>query len=231
MLVVVNGCPELVDHATAQKWVDAVQRQVANEFAAAWGVGAILHYAGDGIGEKPGPLDFVLRIVRDSSDAGTLGSHWFEDGRPVGECAVQTCLDENVEPPSCLDHEALELIVDPYGTMAFQVGRMMLAGEVSDRVEGSDPTYRIDGILMENFSLPSAFNGCQGPWDFRRRCTRNEILAGGYQLQVDLGSGQWTQATGPLARPSKRVAGARSRRGDRIARAGADPKKLALVTA
>lgn len=231
MIVVVNGCPDLVDHATAQRCVDAVQRQVANEFAAAWGVSVVLHYAGDGVGEKPGPLDWVLRIVRDSTDAGTLGSHWFEEGRPVGECAVQTCLDEGVEPPSCLSHEALELIIDPYGTMAFQLGRMMLAGEVCDRVEDSDPDYRIDGVLMENFSLPSAFNGCGGPWDFRRKCTRNEVLPRGYQLQLDIGSGQWTQATGPLARPSKRVAAPQSRRAARIRRAGHNATKLALVAA
>jgi hypothetical protein len=230
-VVIVNGCADLVSHDDVKKWVDAIQRQIANDFAPVWNVGAVLHYAGDGIGDKPEPTDAVIRIVKDSSEPGTLGSHWFA-GNPTGEVAIATCKDENVDPASCLSHENLELVLDPYGTMCFQLGRMILAGEASDRVENSDPYYKIDGVLVENFSLPSAFIGTSGPWDFRGKLTSNELAPAGYQLQVDLGSGQWSQVNGVLARRSKKKAGAGSRRALRMARAGADPSKLvALPTA
>lgn len=233
-IVIVNGCPELVDHATAQKWTAAIERQVAIDFAPLCPiplVGAPLHYAGDGLSEKPGPLDYVIRIVRSSSEPGTLGSHWFADGVPTGECAVETCRDDGVEPSSCLSHEVLEMLFDPYGTLAFQVGRFFLAAEVCDRVEDTDRDYRIDGVLVENFSRPSTFNGGPGPYDFRKKLDTNIIAPTGYQLQVDIGSAQWSQVTGALARRSKRVAGASSRRAARMTRAGVEPAGLVLVAA
>jgi hypothetical protein len=231
LIVVANGCSNLVDHATAQKWVNAIQRQVAIDFAPHWNASDVLHYAGDGLSTKPGPGDRIIRMVRDSTNVGTLGSHWFDSGVPTGECAVQTCIDDGVEPSSCLGHEILEMLADAYATLCFQIGRMMFAAEVCDRVEDTDRSYRIDGVLMENFSLPSAFNGSSGPYDFRKKLDSNIIAPTGYQLQVDIGSGQWTQATGALARRSKRIAGATSRRAARIVRAGTKADKLVLVTA
>lgn len=229
MIVVANGCSNLVDHATAQKWCDAIQRQVALDFAPIWNVTSIIHYAGDGLSSKPGVGDYVIRIVKDSSSPGTLGSHWFQDGTPTGECAVQTCIDDGIEASSCLSHEILEIVLDPFATLAFQVGRFFQAAEVSDRVEDTDRNYRIDGVLVENFSRPSAFNGSSGPYDFRKVLTSNVIADTGYQLQVDIGSGQWSQVTGALARRSKRKAGDASRRAARMVRAGADASKLVVV--
>jgi hypothetical protein len=231
VLVVVNGCPELVGHATAQKWVDAIQRQVAIEFAPKWNITAILHYAGDGLSSKPGADDYVIRIVRSSSEPGTLGSHWLEGDRPTGECAIQTCLDEGIDPSSCLSHELLEMTLDPLALLAFQVGRCFQAAEPCDRVEDTDRGYRIDGVLVENFSLPAAFDGARGPYDFRNKLSGNVIAPTGYQLQVDIGSGQWSQITGALARKSKRVAAGASRRAARMARAGASSASLVAVNA
>jgi hypothetical protein len=229
-IVVVNLCVDLVDHATAQKWVNAWQRQVSCDFAPVWGKAAILHYAGDGASERPAPSDWVLRLVHISGLDGSLGSHWVADGRPVGEVGVQTCLDEGVEPPQCGSHEVLELVEDAPATRYFQAGKMMLADEVCDRIESSDSDYRIDGVLVENFSLPSAFvPDSGGPYDFRRRAPSNEILPSGYQQQVDISTGSWTQITGPLARKSKHVAGSGSRRAARMQRAGLPPQMLALV--
>ncbi len=229
MILVVNGCSDLVDHATAQKWVDAIQRQVALDFAPAWNISGVLHYAGDGLSSKPDPSDYIIRIVKSSSEPGTLGTHWFQDGVPTGECAVQTCKDDGVEASSCLSHEILEMVLDPFAMLAFQVGRFFQAAEPCDRVEDTDRDYRIDGVLVENFSLPATFDGSVGPYDFRKVLSGNVIAPTGYQLQVDIGSGQWSQATGLLARHSKRKAAITSRRGLRMVRAGTDPQKLAVV--
>ncbi len=232
MIVVVNGCPDLVDHATAQKWTAAIERQVAIDFAPLFPVplaGAPMHYAGDGLSEKPDPSDYVIRIVKSSSEPGTLGSHWFQDGVPTGECAVQTCIDDSVEPSSCLSHEELEMLYDPFSTLAFQIGTFFLAAEVCDRCEDTDRDYRIDGVLVENFSRPSAFNGTSGPYDFRKKLSGNVIAPTGYQLQVGIGTGQWSQVTGLLARRSKKHAGEASRRAARMKRAGVGASRLVVV--
>lgn len=228
-IVVVNRCVDLVDHATAQKWVDAWQRQIAGDFAPVWNKAALLHYAGDT--EKLDATDWLLSLVRASATDGALGSHWL-DGRPTGEVGVQTCIDDGVEPSSCGSHEILEMVLDEYATLAFQSGHFILAAEACDRCEGSDGDYRIDGVQVENFSLPSAFINGAGPWDFRKKCSSNRVLSNGYQLQISLGNGvQWQQVTGAGARRAKRVAGAKSRRASRMLRAGADPKSLVLVPA
>ncbi len=230
MILVANGCPDLVDHATAQKWVDAIQRQVAIDFADAWKQSDVLHYVGDGIGTKPSPGDGIIRIVKSSSEPGTLGSHWYQGGFPVGEVGLQTCRDDGVQPSACLGHETLEMVLDKEATRAMQIGAQFWALEASDRVEGSDDAYVLDGVLLENFSLPAAFlDGTSGPWDFRKKLTSNIIAPGGYQLIYDLKLGQWSQTTGLLARRSKKTAGEASRRAARMKRAGADHTKLVVV--
>lgn len=231
-IVITNACNDLVDNATAQKWVDAIQRQIALDFAPAWNEAATLHYIGDSATEQPQAGDWLIRLVREASEAGTLGVHWLASGIPTGEVGVQTCIDDKVEPSSCLSHELLEMVLDPFASWAAQVGKVMLALEACDRVENSDPDYKIDGVAVENFSLPAAFlDGGNGPFDFRGKCTSNDVLPNGYQLLVDLGSSQWTQVTGALARAAKLKAGPSSRRAARMLRAGVDPKTLVLVTA
>jgi len=231
-ILVPNGCIDLVSNADGQKACDAIQRQVALDFAPKWLQSDVIHYIGDSQTEKPQSGDRIVRIVKLSSDAGTLGSHWLDGAVPTGEVGVQTCKDDNVKWQSCLSHEILEMIGDPLATLCYQVGNLIWAGEVSDRVEDSDPTYIIDDVPVENFSLPSAFlEGSSGPWDFRGKCSSNIVLPNGYQLQVELGSGQWTQVTGALARKSKRVASETSRRAARMRRAGVKPSSLIVVPA
>lgn len=227
-----NTCLDVVDNATAQKWCNAIQRQVALDVAPRWAKSSVIHYVGDSQTERPGPGDGVVPIVRASSADGALGSHWLDAQNPRGEVGAQTCLDDGVSIDSCLSHELLEMIVDEYATMCFQVGSLMLAAELCDRVEDSDDTYVIDGVHVENFSLPAAFlDGAPGPWDFRGKCASNVVLANGYQLTFDLKTGQWTQVTGKLARSSKQRAGLSSRRASRILRSGHEPRKLLLVAA
>jgi hypothetical protein len=229
MLLVPSSATSLVSNAVGEAWVKAIQKQIDGDFAPIWNIGDTLVYIGDSQTEKPKPGDRVVRLVPTSSEPGTLGSHWLDGSVPTGEVGVQTCIDDGVEVSSCLSHEILEMLLDPYATLAFQVGRFFLAAEVCDRVEDSSKDYKIDGVTVENFSLPSAFNGGSFPFDFRHRLTTNTLTPNGYQLQVDIGSGQWSQITGKLARRSKHVADTNSRRAMRMRRAGADPRSLVIV--
>jgi hypothetical protein len=224
-IYIANKCPNLVDTATAQKWVDAWQRGVANDIAAKWNKGSILHYIGDSA-DTGTDDDGLINIVERSSSPGTLGTHWWEK-RPLGEIAVLDCQDDKVEPSSCGFHEVGEMTVDAPGNLCFQVGDEIWAAEIHDRVEASDPTYQIDGVTLENFSLPAAFEpGADGPYDFRGKLTTNTLTDAGYQLIIKLGTAQWEQQTSVLARRSKWVAKGTSRRSARMLRAGADPKTL-----
>lgn len=229
MILIPCSATSLVPNATGEAWVKALQKQVDGDFSPVWNIGDTLQYVGDSQTELPKPGDRIVRIVPSSSDAGTLGSHWLDGSRPSGEVGAQTCVDDNVEISSCLSHEILELLLDPYATMAFQVGRFFLAAEACDRVEDSDKNYKIDGVMVENFSTPAAFNGTGGPYDFRKMLTSNILAPNGYQLQVDIGSGQWSQVTASLARRSKRRASTNSRRALRMSRAGVSPGSLVLV--
>ncbi len=224
----INECPDLIDHATAQKWVAAWQRQVTLDFSPEWNLTAVLHYIGDSKIEQPGPDDALIKIVRLSSVDGALGAHWTEDTRPVGEISIQTSINDGVAPSSVGSHETLETVLDASASDAVQVGNLFLAKEACDRVENSDPDYKIDGVLLENFSLPSAFYGGAGHWDKRRKCTKNEVLPGGYQSQLNVGAVQWEQINGAHVRSSKLTAGPGSRRAFRMIQSGHDPKKLIL---
>jgi len=228
-IAIANKAAGLLADADLAKWVAAIQRQLAGDFAPAWNQSAVLHLLAPG--EQPDKLDWIINMVAASSQEGALGSHWLAGQTPTGEIGVQTALDDGVTPSSVLSHEILEMVLDPDAAEAVQVGSLFLAREACDRVEASDPNYLIDGVQVENFSLPSAFTGGPGPWDFRKVCSSNVVLPNGYQLQVDIGNGQWSQITGALARRSKQIAAPSSRRAIRMARAGADPSKLILVAA
>ena len=230
VIYVPNGCTNLVDNATGQKWVDAIQRKLVNDVGPAWNWAPVLHYVGDSHMPKPADATGIVRLVSASGNAGTLGSHWLDGTTPTGEVGVKTCLDDGVAPSSCLDHELTEMF-DKYASMCFQLRNLILAAELCDRVEDSDPDYKVDGVLCENFSLPSAFLDGNGPWDFRGKCTSNVVLPGGYQLWFNLKTMQWEQVTGERARKSKRGAGLNSRRRQRIEDAGHDPAKLVVVAA
>lgn len=232
VIYVPNACLDIVDNTTGQKWSDAIQRQVALDVAPEWNQAATIHYVGDSQTEKPSPGDGVIPIVRTSSDAGALGSHWLDAANPRGEVGAQTCIDDGVEISSCLSHEIIEMVGDALATLCFQIGREIWAAELSDRVEDSDDNYKIDGVLVENFSMRAAFiEGASGPWDFRKKCTSNVVLPNGYQLKFNLQTGLWEQETGTLARPSKHRAALSSRRASRIRRSGHDPLHLQLKVA
>jgi hypothetical protein len=227
-----NTDTNLLDHATGAKWVAAWQKWLLGDVCQHWPQAAAeLYYLGDSQSEIPGASDGVMNFVKLASSPGSLGRHWLVGSQPMGEIALQTSRDDGVDPTSVGAHETGEMALDPFGSLCIQVGNLFQAYELCDRVEDSDSSYTVDGFLMENFSLPAAFIGGSGPWDFRGKCGSNIVLPAGYQLQLDIGANQWQQVTGDKARASKRVAGVNSRRGRRILMSGYDPAQLLVVPA
>jgi hypothetical protein len=200
--------------------VDAIQEQVSNHLFPAWGVGASLHFITGG--EAPPPDAWVVQLVDEANEPGALGFHEDQD-RPAGTVGVKTAMDDGVAWSSVLSHEVCELVLDSLATQCIQVGNKVYSMECSDPVEDSDPTYLVNGVLLENFVYPAWFRpGSLGPWDHRRVLTGPlQLSPGGYIQLADLGP--WAQTDGELTRASKRRVAGSSRRGRRLIRAGVLP--------
>ena len=103
---------KLIAPAEVQTAVAALQRQVSEHFAPAWGVDATLSFVP--AGSKPLPGSWWLVILDDSEDANTLGFHDLTDeAMPLGKVFVKTAQDAGVKWSITASHELLELLADP----------------------------------------------------------------------------------------------------------------------
>ncbi|HJU18987.1 MAG TPA: hypothetical protein VJ770_21235 [Stellaceae bacterium] len=203
--------------------VDALQRQVHEHFAPAWGIDAALNLvARDAM---PDPTWWRLVILDDSDQADALGYHeTTASGLPQGLVFARTTQEDGEKWTVTASHELLEMLADPEINLTVFVqdsdesGRLY-AYEVCDAVESV--AYPIDGVPVSDFVLPSYFEpGTAGatpaaPFDYCQQLTMPlpSLLPGGYigMYQVGMGAG-WTQITDLRMRPRRMVPAAGSRR-------------------
>ncbi len=103
---------KLAAPAEVQAAAAALQRQVSEHFAPAWGVDATLSLVA--AGAKPLPGSWWLVILDDSDQAGALGYHDLTDeAMPLGKVFVKTAQDAGVKWTITASHELLELLADP----------------------------------------------------------------------------------------------------------------------
>src|ERR1700731_5192664 len=87
---------KLTAPAEVQAAVAALQRQVSEHFAPAWGVDATLTFVAPGT--KPAAGSWWLVILDDSDQAGALGYHDLTDeAMPLGKVFVKTSRDSGVK--------------------------------------------------------------------------------------------------------------------------------------
>jgi len=102
----------LVASAEVQTAAAALQRQVSEHFAPAWGVDAALALVATGA--KPPSGSWWLVILDDSDQAGALGYHDLTDeAMPLGKVFVKTAQAAGVRWTITASHELLELLADP----------------------------------------------------------------------------------------------------------------------
>ncbi len=169
----------------------AINRQITEDFAPYWSLGATLRLEGKA-GSKPkpqGPADMrgdAIIYLWDKTDIpNALGYHDANNhGIPFG--FVFTDLSASLDEPwtVTLSHEALELIGDPEVNL-------LVAGphpgnpkvdvfhwyEMCDAVQAE--TYQIDGVAVSNFVLPLYFTGSEevgGRNDFLGRSHNGKTL-------------------------------------------------------
>jgi len=209
---VVNRTPLAKDEEVAAA-VAAIQRQVNEHLAPSWGVGGTLVPVLGGA--APPDKAWIISLLDTSDQPGDIGYHQDTD-QPNGMVGVKTCLDDKASWTACLSHEVMELIVDPWAQLGYQVGEAMYSLEICDPVEGQP--YSIDNVLVENFVLPSWFRaGSAGPWDYQKQLSAPlSLLKGGYCQIANVGD--FNQKNGERVRASKLVPQKLSRRLRRLAR-------------
>lgn len=223
---VINASTVISDDE-ARPVVQALQKQVTNDFRAAWGVDAELTFVPTG--NEPRPKTWWLSILDDSDQAGALGYHDLTpDGLPIGKVFAATDLKYGDIWSVTASHELLEMLGDPNINLTVLVQSSDTAGtlyayEVSDACEADDYGYMVGDIKVSDFVFPAWFE------NFRTTDSTQfdqgqyihnplELLPGGYIGAFDISSGSgWHQVTAEkkLARSIHRgnVGSRRERRG------------------
>ena len=209
-LLVVNKTTVLKDEII-QKYINAVQKQVTNDFGPIWGSYGTIKLVPESNLKRykdPWVLYFLDEPPKDNKDMdGILGYHIKENVAPAAFVFAKTDLDYNLDPCVTFSHEVLELLADISTTWCSLVdtpdGPTLYSIEVCDAVEGDDEAYTIDGCKVSNFVYPEWFDptneGLQ--YDFKNLCKKPlEIRPGGYMSIFRLGDKEWSNINGPNAK-------------------------------
>jgi|SRR5579872_4114116 len=205
--------------------VAALQRQVSEDFAAAWGVDADLYFVG--LNGQADPTHWQLGIFDNSDQAGALGYHDLTAaGLPLGKVFAKDDISFGSQWSTTASHELLEMLGDPdIDQVAFAqdtptTGKLY-AYEVCDPCEDDQFGYPIDGVLVSDFVLPGYFVNWQPStrYDFQGKITSAlTLLPGGYYSVFDVSnpSAGWVQVFGQNVPDHKRVVPQGSRRERRV---------------
>jgi hypothetical protein len=201
---VINATTVLADNEI-QPVVDALQKQVNNEFRLAWGIDAKLTFVPNGI--QPPEGTWWLTMLDDSDQAGALGYHDVTtEGLPLGKVFAGTDLKFGSEWSVTASHELLEMLADPNINLTVLVQSSDTAGrlyayEICDACEADANAYKIGNVLVSDFVYPSWFEGfrAEGSTQFSQSDKIKapfQLLAGGYIGVFDVNSGSgWHQVT------------------------------------
>jgi hypothetical protein len=149
----------VVNDRDAQKVMAALQDQVTNDFANAWGVDASLSYFRHADQVPAGHWQLV--ILDNSDQAGYLGYHDVTaDKLPLGKIFAATDMSYRSEWSVTASHELLEMLADP--DLVQYVLRYENDGtttwywrEVCDACHLDANGYEISGVLVSDFLYPS----------------------------------------------------------------------------
>jgi hypothetical protein len=204
-VAILNASTVLKD-SDVSKAVPALQTQVRQDFAPAWGIDADLSFVPKG--SSPPSDAWWLGILDNSDQAGALGYHDLTDqGLPLGKVFAGTDLQYGLQWTVTASHELLEMLADPDINLAAYVdqpngGMRLYAYEVCDPCEADEVGYKVDGTAVSDFVYPAWFESFRkagsAQFDQQRQISAPfQLLAGGYIGIFDCPSGNgWTQITG-----------------------------------
>ncbi|MFI2201691.1 hypothetical protein ACH47Z_13125 [Streptomyces sp. NPDC020192] len=184
--------------------VPALQKQVTEHFAPAWGTDAQLSYVSS---DKLSEDSWWLVVLDNSDQAGALGYHDLTTNfMPLGKVFAGTDIQFGEQWTVTASHELLEMLADPdinrvvFDQPTATTGKLY-ALEVADACEADANAYDIDGTLVSDFVFPAWFepnrpaNGTR--FDYREHIKNPlELLPGGYIGVFDVTKGTgWQQVT------------------------------------
>lgn len=201
---VINQSTVLTDEEIGSV-VEALQKQVTNDFRPAWGYDAELELIPSG--DQPPAGTWWLSILDDSDQAAALGYHDLTpDGLPIGKVFAGTDLKIGASWSVTASHELLEMLADPNINLTVfvqndETSGTLYAYEICDACEADNLGYTIDDILVSDFVFPSWFESFRVEGSTQFDQTGNisgplRLLPGGYigVFEVSAGTG-WRQMT------------------------------------
>jgi len=218
-IAVINFTSTLDDNSVIEA-INAVNRQINENFLPAWGCARALEFFTptfdpadqDTLAEEDVAADSVMYLVDEASVPGALGFHDLNTkDLPFGFVFV---LDPE-DWTTTLSHECLELILDPAASALVpgpdpnnSRNTVLHAYEACDAVERL--TYKIDGVEVSDFVTPSYFT----PGEAKGR--RNDFLGvnvksfgvtrGSHIAFLNLRTGKFEQVIGKeVAEPPRRA--------------------------
>jgi hypothetical protein len=186
----------------------ALQRQVSEHFAPAWGADANITFVPNG--QQPAAGSWWLVVLDDSDQAGALGYHdTTSEGLPMGKVFARTDLDNHLSWSVTMSHELLEMLGDPDVNLTTFIQTTAKTGklyayEVCDAVEDDQFGYVIDGVTVSDFVLPAYFEpdtaahtpGVRFDYGGHLNGAVPTLLSGGYIGEFDVThGGGWNQIT------------------------------------
>lgn len=229
--IAIKNLSTSVSQAEIAKDLPAFQTQVSRDFASVWGIDAKLHLL-DKSAALPGGF-WQLNIFEDADAANALGYHeTTAKGLPLGKVFAKTTIDDGGLWTVTFSHELLEMLLDPYInlTVADSATRRSYSFEACDAVEADELGYKINGIQVSDFALPSYFEpditlAKTHKRSFCGHVTKPfELASGGYASFLDWSTGEYSQID---ARKPEHHAG----RGSRFARRKTPHHERRLSTA
>ncbi len=209
-VAVINDCTVLSD-AEVSAAVPALQIQVHDHFARAWGIDADLRFVP--AGQDPRQEECWLTILDDPDRGEDLGYHELtNDGRPICKVFARSDQARGFRWTVTASHELLELLADPnchLGVLAQPnaYDSFLYAYEVCDPCESEAYAYPIaqpgGDVIVSDFVYPAWFEGFRkaGSTKFDHQGKIDEafkLLPGGYAGVLDIPSGLgWYQIDGP----------------------------------
>lgn len=204
-VTLINASTVLQD-SQVQAVLQALQTQVSQHFAPAWGVDADLAFVPHGA--TPAPGSWWLTLLDNSDQAGALGYHDLTDqGLPLGKVFAGTDIQVGNKWTVTASHELLEMLGDPDINLAAYVQRdggamLLYAYEVCDACEDDQFGYPINGVTVSDFVFPAWFESSRAPqstqFDYQSGINQPfQLLSGGYISVFDTSNNNgWTQVVG-----------------------------------
>lgn len=198
---------------TIMKVVQALQRQVSQDFAKAWGVEARVEMMRRGDRRPPNPDAFWVAILasRDQPEAAGYAD-LTPNGKPLALVFADEVAADGEELSVAVSREVLEMLADSSlnGFEHRASDSKLYAREICDPVQGRANSYMIQGVRVSDFVYPAFYQeGSKGPFDHRRAVKAPfEPAEGGFLPRISElvgGDATWEDMPEQDARPRSRL--------------------------